>query len=89
MRFLLTLLALLSGLSVSDRAVAAPVTPSAMGAMVVLAEKAVQADSQQAHRPALNDQSHPRKSSGTSRASRHATPHPLPGFLPGVDRAIE
>lgn len=89
MRFLLTLLALLSGLSVSDRAVAAPVSPAAMGAMLLLADTAGQAESQTKNRRAPETKSDRSKASGSNRASRNAAPMHLPGLLPGVDRAIE
>ncbi len=89
MRFLLTLLALLSGLSVSDRAVAAPISPATMGAMVLLADTAGQAESQAARRRAPDVKADRRKASVTPRSGRSAAPVHLPGLLPGVDRAIE
>src|SRR3546814_18980496 len=55
LRLFLTLLALLTGLATADRAVAAPATPAAMGALVLLAETAGKADaSDSARRPQQN-----------------------------------
>jgi hypothetical protein len=57
--------------------------------MVLLADKAAQTESQSSHGRAPDAASTPRKSSGSTRASRHAAPPHLPGFITGVDRAIE
>lgn len=90
MRLLLTLLALLTGLATADRAVAAPAVPAAMGALVLLAETAGQAEvSDSERRPTATNQ--PRRSSGggTGRKPRKAPPAHLPGLLTGSDRALE
>ena len=89
MRLLLTLLALLSGWSFSDRAAAAPVSPVTMGAMVVLADNLGQMESKLHRRPAVEQKRSPRKSSGSTRHVRKAAPLHGPGLIPGVDRAIE
>lgn len=89
LRLLLTLLALISGWSVSDRAVAAPALPAAMGAMVLLADTSGQVETQQHRRRAPEAQKDRRKSNGTARNARSSNPPHLPGFLPGVDRALE
>lgn len=89
MRLLLTLLALLSGWSVSDRAEAAPAPAAAMGAMVLLADTHGQVETQEYRRRAPDAKKDSRKSSGTQRNVRRAAPPHLPGLLPGVDRAIE
>jgi hypothetical protein len=89
LRLLLTLLALISGWSVSDRAVAAPALPAAMGAMVLLADTNGQVEKQEHRRRAPEAQKDRRKSSGGMRNARTSAPPHLPGFLPGVDRAIE
>lgn len=88
MRLLLTLLALLTGLATADRAVAAPATPAAMGALVLLAEttgKAEAADSER--RPTTNTP--PRRTSSGSGKARKTAPPYLPGLLIGSDRALE
>lgn len=89
MRLLLTLLALLSGWSVSDRAAAAPVSPVTMGAMVVLADNIGQIESKLQSRPAAETKRSPRKSGGMQRHGRKTAPLYGPGLIPGVDRAIE
>lgn len=89
MRLFLTLLALLSGWSFSDRAVAAPLSPTAMGAMVLLADSNGQADVKSDRRRPAEAQKDRRMSSGTPRHGRKTAPPHLPGLLPGVDRAIE
>ena len=89
LRLLLTLLALISGWSVSDRAVAAPALPAAMGAMVLLADTNGQVEAQEHRRRAPEAKKDRRKSSGAARNGRASAPPHLPGFLPGVDRAIE
>ena len=89
MRLLLTLLALLSGWSFSDRAAAAPVSPVTMGAMVVLADNIGQIESKLHRRPAAEQKRSPRKSGGTQQHGRKAAPLHGPGLITGVDRAIE
>ena len=89
MRLLLTLLALLTGLATADRAVAAPAVPAAMGALVMFAETAGQAEVSDAERrPAANSPAR-RTSGGGSRKPRKAAPPHLPGLLIGSDRALE
>lgn len=89
MRLLLTLLALLSGFGVSDRAAAAPALPAAMGAMVLLADTMGQAESRDKERRLPGAAQDQRTSRDILRTARKSAPLPLPGFLPGVDRAIE
>ncbi|MDP3781960.1 MAG: hypothetical protein Q8Q79_03485 [Sphingopyxis sp.] len=89
MRLLLTLLALLTGLATADRAVAAPAVPAAMGALVLLAETAGQAEtSDSERRPAVAAPTR-RSSGGIGRKPRKAAPPHLPGLLTGSDRALE
>lgn len=89
MRLLLTLLALLTGLATADRAVAAPATPAAMGALVLLAETAGQAEAGDSERRPTTTAPTRRASSGTGRKPRKAPPPHLPGLLTGSDRALE
>lgn len=89
MRLLLTLLALLSGFGVSDRAAAAPALPAAMGAMVLLADGNGQVEAQRKQRRAPGTATERRNSSDAAQTSRKGAPLPMPGFLPGVDRALE
>ncbi|ABF53530.1 hypothetical protein [Sphingopyxis alaskensis] len=88
MRFLLTLLALLTGLAGADRAVAAPAMPAAMGSLVLLAESSTKAEaSDSVRRPATNAPT--RRSSTACDKPRKAAPPHLPGLLTGSDRALE
>jgi hypothetical protein len=89
LRLLLTLLALLTGLATADRAVAAPATPAAMGALVLLAETAGQAEVSDSERRPTTTAPTRRTSSGTGRKPRKAAPPHLPGLLTGSDRALE
>lgn len=89
MRLLLTLLALLSGFGVSDRAAAAPALPAAMGAMVLLADTMGQVESKDKQRSLPGATKDRRKSRDIIGTARKSAPLHLPGFLPGVDRAIE
>ena len=86
---MLTLLALLTGLATADRAVAAPATPAAMGALVLLAETAGQAEVSDSERRPITTTPTRRTSSGTGRKPRKAAPPHLPGLLTGSDRALE
>lgn len=89
MRLLLTLLALLSGWSFSDRAAAAPVSPVTMGAMVVLADHVGHVESRLDRRPSVDLKRSPRKSGGSVQHVRKSAPVHGAAVIPGVDRAIE
>jgi len=89
LRLLLTLLALLTGLATADRAVAAPAVPAAMGALVLLAETAGQAEVSDSERRPTATTPTRRSSGGTGRKPRKAPPPHLPGLLVGSDRALE
>ncbi len=89
MRLLLTLLALLTGLATADRAAAAPATPVAMGALVLLAETAGQAEVSDSERRPTTTAPTRRTTIGTGRKPRKAAPPHLPGLLTGSDRALE
>ena len=88
MRLFLTLLALLTGLATADRAAAAPATPAAMGALVLLAETAGKAETSDAERRPTTTAPVRRTSSGSGKPRKAAPPH-LPGLLTGSDRALE
>ncbi len=89
LRLLLTLLALLTGLATADRAIAAPATPAAMGALVMFAETAGQAEASDNERRPTATTPTRRTSSGSGRKPRKAAPPHLPGLLTGSDRALE
>lgn len=88
MRLLLTLLALITGLAGADRAVAAPVTPAAMGSILLLADAANKAENSDADRRPSATAPTRRTATGTGRPRKVAPPH-VPGLLTGSDRALE
>ena len=88
MRLLLTLLALLTGLATADRAVAAPATPVAMGALVMLAETG-QAEASDSERGPVATAPARRASSVSGRKARQAALPHRPGLLIGSDCALE
>jgi len=88
LRLFLTLLALLTGFAGADRAQAAPVTPAAMGALVMLAESAGQSDNADKARRPVDPPPSRRASCGCRKPARPAPPY-LPGILGRSDRALE
>lgn len=89
MRLLLTLLALLTGLATADRAVAAPATPAAMGALVLFADTAGQVEAGDSERRPSATAPTRRANNPAGRKARKAAPPHLPGLLNGSDRALE
>lgn len=88
LRLFLTLLALLSGWSAADRAVAAPAQAAALGAMVVLTEVKGSAEvMEDRHHPPENQKD--RRLSDAPLAARADALPPTPGLLPRIDCALE
>ena len=88
MKLLLTLLALLTGFAGADRAVVAASNPSALGAVVALAEVAAQREAiVPAHRPVAQL---PALADSSDCPDRLASLDlPTVGVLTGIDRARE
>src|SRR3546814_12131391 len=80
LRLFLTLLALLTGLATADRAVAAPATPAAMGALALLADTTGKAEANDSERRPTTNTPPPPHSNGSGNTRKSAPPK-LPGLL--------